>query len=187
VMNRKVAILLLVLTSMALGSFSLADAKDAFSLPDVLDEKYGIDLYGFIEGRQGWRLQEDPYEKDISISEIRTQLDLSKDANWGIIKLKGDLVGDQVEEKVYAEVREFNVVFSPVDFMDVKLGRQTLTWGTGDLLFVNDLFPKDWKSFFIGRDDEYLKEPSDAVKISMFFDLFDFDLVGPDSWPGFHL
>jgi hypothetical protein len=61
--------------------------------------------------------------------------------------------------------------------MDLKLGRQTLTWGTGDLLFVNDLFPKDWKSFFIGRDDEYLKAPSDAVKISMFLDLFDFDLV----------
>ncbi len=168
---------MLVLTSMALSSFSLADAKGAFSMPDVLDEKYGIDLFGFIEGRQGWRLQEDPYEKDISISEMRMQLDLSKDVNWGIIKLKGDLVGDQVEEKVYAEVREFNVVFSPVDFMDVKLGRQTLTWGTGDLLFVNDLFPKDWKSFFIGRDDEYLKEPSDAVKISTFFDLFDFDLV----------
>ena len=163
--------------SITLGSFSLADAKDAFSLPDVLDDKYGIDLYGFIEGRQGWRLQKNPYQKDASISEIRTQLDLSKDADWGIIKLKGDLVSDQVEEKVYAELREFNVAFSPLDFMDIKVGRQTLTWGTGDLLFVNDLFPKDWQSFFIGRDDEYLKAPSDTVKISMFFDLVDIDLL----------
>ena len=125
-MNRKVAILLLVLTSMALGTFSIADAKVAFSLQDVLDEKYGIDLYGFIKGRQGWRLQNDSFQKDTSISEIRTQLDLSKDADWGLIKLKGDLIGDQVGEKTDAQLREFNIDFSPLDFMDIKMGRQTL-------------------------------------------------------------
>jgi len=146
-------------------------------LQDRLYDKYGVDLNGFIEGRQGWRLQDDPYEKDSSISEMRMQLDLSKDADWGIIKLKGDLVGDQVEEKAYAELRELNFTFSPLDFMDLKIGRQTLTWGTGDLLFINDLFPKDWQSFFIGRDDEYLKAPADAIKGSLFFDLFDIDLI----------
>jgi hypothetical protein len=52
--------------------------------------------------------------------------------------------------------------------MDVKAGRQILTWGTGDLLFINDLFPKDWQSFFIGRDVEYLKAPSDALFVSLF-------------------
>ena len=45
-----------------------------------------------------------------------------------------------------------------------------LTWGTGDLLFINDLFPKNWKSLAIGRDDEYLKDPSGAVKASFFHD-----------------
>jgi len=64
-----------------------------------------------------------------------------------------------------------------LDFVDVKIGRQVLTWGTGDLLFVNDLFPKDWKSFFCGRDTEYLKAFSDAAKISVFFDLVNIDLV----------
>jgi hypothetical protein len=43
-----------------------------------------------------------------------------------------------------------------------------LTWGTGDLLFVNDLFSKDWKSFFAGRDEDYLKAPSDALFMSFF-------------------
>jgi hypothetical protein len=61
--------------------------------------------------------------------------------------------------------------------MDVKLGRQILTWGTGDLVFLNDLFPKDYESFFIGRDVEYLKHPSDAVKVSMFSDVANLDLV----------
>ena len=152
-------------------------AVNASSLQDRLVDKYGIDLFGFIEGRQGWRLQDDPYEKNTSISEMRMQLDLSKDADWGIIKLKGDLVGDTVEEKAYAELRELSFAFSPLDFMDLKIGRQTLTWGTGDLLFINDLFPKDWKSFFIGRDDEYLKAPSDSIKASLFFDLFNIDVV----------
>ncbi len=155
----------------------LAGSVDASFLQDRLYDKYGVDLNGFIEGRQGWRLQDDPYEKDSSVSEMRMQLDLSKDADWGVIKLKGDLVGDKVEEKAYAELRELNFAFSPLDFMDLKIGRQTLTWGTGDLLFINDLFPKDWQSFFIGRDDEYLKAPSDAIKGSLFFDIFDIDLI----------
>jgi hypothetical protein len=61
--------------------------------------------------------------------------------------------------------------------MDVKVGRQILTWGTGDLRFLNDLFPKDWNAFFIGRDVEYLKAPSDALKVSLFSDLANLDLV----------
>ncbi|HEA69134.1 MAG TPA: hypothetical protein ENI07_20335 [Desulfobacterales bacterium] len=155
----------------------MADTGDKFSIRDQLYKKYEIELYGFIEGRQGWRLQNDPHEKDASISEMRLQLDLTRDADWGTVKLKGDIIGDQVEEDVYGEIREMNILFSPLDYMDLKVGRQTLTWGTGDLLFVNDLFPKDWESFFIGRDDEYLKAPSDAIKGSIFSDLLNIDLV----------
>lgn len=64
-----------------------------------------------------------------------------------------------------------------LEFADLKMGRQVLTWGTGDLIFINDLFPKDWKSFFIGRDVEYLKAPSDALKGSFFTDLMNIDVV----------
>ncbi len=66
------------------------------------------------------------------------------------------------------DLREASLVFSPSADTDVKVGRQILTWGTGDLVFINDLFPKDWVSFFIGRDVEYLKAPSDALKVSAF-------------------
>ncbi len=176
-MRKGLLISQIIFITLVLTVFSLAGVGGASPLQDRLYDKYEIDLNGFIEGRQGRRLQNDPYEKDTSISEMRMQLDLSRDAEWGIIKLKGDLVGDQIEEKAYAELRELNFAFSPLDFMDLKIGRQTLTWGTGDLLFVNDLFPKDWKSFFVGRDDEYLKAPSDAVKGSIFFDLFNIDIV----------
>ena len=102
---------------------------------------------------------------------------MSKDVKWAIFQFKGDLVGDLVEEKGRGEMRELNAAFSPLENMDVKIGRQTLTWGTGDLLFINDLFPKDWESFFIGRDDEYLKAPSDSVKVGLFSDIANLDFV----------
>lgn len=152
-------------------------AAEDLSLQDRLYDNYGIDLYGFWEVRNGWRLDRDADEKDASIAETRLQLDLGKDLGWGILKIKGDFLGDLVEEETRAILRECNLQFSPSDSIDVKLGRQTLTWGTGDLLFINDLFPKDWTSFFIGRDSEYLKAPSDAVKASLFFDFVNVDLA----------
>ena len=59
----------------------------------------------------------------------------------------------------------------------MSAGRQVLTWGTGDLLFLNDLFPKDFVSFFIGRDDEFLKAPSNSLKFSSFARAANLDLV----------
>ncbi|MEZ5448271.1 MAG: hypothetical protein R3E89_04380 [Thiolinea sp.] len=59
----------------------------------------------------------------------------------------------------------------------MKLGRQILTWGTGDAVFINDVFPKDYVSFFSGRSDDYLKAPSDAVRIGFFSQAVNLDLV----------
>jgi hypothetical protein len=160
-----------LMACLAAGRYSHAS-----ELSDWLYDRYETELYGFIETRQGWRLQDDPFEKDESISEIRTQLELSRDLNWGLVKFRGDLVGDRVLEEIRGELRVFNIFFSPLDSIDVKIGRQIQTWGTGDLLFINDLFPKDWQSFFIGRDDEYLKAPSDSIRTSLFFDLLGIDI-----------
>jgi hypothetical protein len=161
------------------GNYSNKDKKQCpfENLQTSVYDKYEIEVYGFFEVRNGWRLQDDPYERDVAIAEARLQLDINKDAGWGVFKIKTDLGYDLVMEEVIAELREANLFFSPYDFLDIKVGRQVLTWGTGDLLFINDLFPKDWQSFFIGRDDEYLKIGSDAVKGSMFFDFINIDLV----------
>jgi len=139
--------------------------------------KLPIEMHGFYEIRSGWRLRKDKYEKDMSIMENRLQLDLSSYPDWGDLKVKGDVFGDLVTEQADFDLREANVFISPLDFMDLKVGRQILTWGTGDLIFINDLFPKDWQSFFIGRDNEYLKAPSDALKASLFGDWANFDFV----------
>ncbi len=138
-------------------------------------DRYETELFGFAEMRQGWRLQNDLFEKDESVSEVRMQLDLSKEFEGGTGKFKGDLVVDRVLEETRGELRELNFSFSPANYMDIKAGRQIQTWGTGDLLFINDLFPKNWKSFFIGRDNEYLKAPSDSIRTSLYFDLINID------------
>ena len=140
---------------------------------DGLDTEY----HGFYELRGGYRLQNDPYEKDMSIMEGRYQFDLFSFRDWGDVKVKGDFYGDLVEEQGVFDLREANIFARPTDTMDLKFGRQVLTWGTGDLIFINDLFPKDWQSFFIGRDVEYLKAPSDAVKMSLFFDAVNLDVT----------
>ncbi len=159
------------LTSVAAASDENAGGDESFfsELP--------IETHGFYEVRGGYRLQEDKYEKDMSIMEGRFQLDLFSYLDWGDIKFKGDVYGDLVTEKGYFDMREANIFTRPTDFMDLKIGRQILTWGTGDLVFINDLFPKDWQSFLIGRDTEYLKAPSDAAKVSLFGEAVNLDII----------
>ncbi len=141
-------------------------------------EKLDTEYHGFYEVRGGARLMDDPHEsKDLSIGEARYQFDLLSMRDWGDIKVKGDAYGDLVEEQAVFDLREANVFLRPTGSMDLKLGRQVLTWGTGDLIFINDVFPKDWVSFFIGRDTEYLKAPSDAVKVSLFSNTANLDVV----------
>jgi hypothetical protein len=159
------------LTAGAVASDENADANDSFF------SKLSVEMHGFYEVRAGWRLRKDKYEKDMSIMENRLQLDLYSYLDWADLRFKGDVFGDLVTEKGHFDLREANVFTRPTDFMDLKVGRQILTWGTGDLIFINDMFPKDWQSFFIGRDTEYLKAPSDAAKVSLFGDWANLDIA----------
>ena len=145
-----------------------------------------FDFAGFWEARVGTRTQKDPHEKDLSIGETRLQLQFEKSLNQAIFNVTTDFLFDPVldrheirleEGEGIIDLREANFLIRPAGFMDIKAGRQTLTWGTGDLIFVNDLFPKDWNSFFIGRDPEYLKAPSNAVKFSFFSGLVNLDVI----------
>jgi hypothetical protein len=149
-------------------------AQGFFPDPELLP---GIEAHGFIESRAGVRTQKDPCEKDISVMEIRLQGEFFMDTDSVEFKYKGDVWHDGVKEQREYDTREAWFFARPLDFLDVKIGRQILTWGTGDLVFLNDLFPKDWQSYFIGRDREYLKAPSDAAKISLFSEIVNLDLV----------
>ena len=152
-------------------------AADNLSVIDKLYDAYSIELAGFSETRWGTRLVNDAHEKDMSIGEARVQLDFSRNFEQFLLKFKGDLLGDAVMEEVDVDIRDLSMFFSPTDNVDVKLGRMVSTWGTGDLIFINDMFPKDWQSFFIGRNDEYLKQASNIIKAGIFPGDYAIDLV----------
>ncbi|MBL1148316.1 MAG: hypothetical protein HND56_07985 [Pseudomonadota bacterium] len=161
-----------------------------FADSPTAEEKQGFDLpfhlTGFIETRAGIRLPGQNFEKDASIGETRLQLQAEKFWDKISTRITADFIADPVADRWaidldngdgWIDLREAFVSWRATDFMDVKAGRQILTWGTGDLIFLNDLFPKDFDSFFIGRDEEYLKAPSDALKTSFFSDIANLDVV----------
>ena len=159
---------------------------DSVEKPGYADEKetdpsrmewQNFQISGFAETRGGFRTQNDPSQKDASIGEGRLQLQAERSLENLHVSFTSDFLYDEITEEHsidlergegWFDLREASLLYRLGNFADVKLGRQVLTWGTGDLIFINDLFPKDWNSFFIGRDEEYLKAPSDALKASFF-------------------
>ncbi|MEX2523594.1 MAG: hypothetical protein WD750_01430 [Gammaproteobacteria bacterium] len=140
------------------------------------EEEAGLEWTGFVEAGGGVRLSSFG-PTDFTLGEGRARVETQY--FWQAIdfSFKGDLGYDAVIDDEILQLRELAAAFGIGSNIDVKLGRQVLTWGTGDLLFLNDLFPKDFVSFFSGRDNEYLKAPGDAVKISFFNKLFNVDFV----------
>lgn len=84
--------------------------------------------------------------------------------------VKGEVFHDWVEDSWGAALREGYIDYL-MDKFDVRIGRQIVTWGVGDLLFINDIFPKDWEAFYSGRPLEYLKQGIDAGKLNLYTDL----------------
>jgi len=142
---------------------------------------FGIE--GFVEGAYGYRPQRDITKKDsFNLLEGRFQLkdvyEVPVMQDWSPeFEYKAELLADAYDDRLILRAREAALAFTPIDIIDVKLGRQILTWGTGDYIFINDLFPKDYVSFFIGREDEYLKIPSDAIRVSLFTEAVSLDMV----------
>ncbi|MCB9091436.1 MAG: hypothetical protein H6621_09625 [Halobacteriovoraceae bacterium] len=146
-----------------------------------------FDYFGFLDLRAGTRINTDPSQHDLSLADIRLHNEISKDYESSKLIFSGDFLGDFERSDSddtnlrdgtgLFDLRELNFSTTPVSSIDIKIGRQILTWGTGDMIFINDLFPKDWQSFFMGRDLTYLKAPSDAVKASIYTDLVNINLV----------
>lgn len=140
--------------------------------------RFPLELHGFWDARAGIRTQDDPAQsKSSPMAESRLQLTTEKEWDRAIFEFTGDLIVDGLMSEVYGDLRQARLTWSVTDSIDLRVGRQVLTWGTGDLLFINDLFPKDWNAFFIGRDVEYLKAPSDALKLGWYNDALNVEFV----------
>ncbi len=146
-----------------------------------------VEFHGFVEGAGGARLVDvgpppaawgdvSPLPpawsggRDFTLREVRLQLKSDLYGSAAEAHFVADVLADQVASDATTIVlREAWTMFNAFgNHLEVRAGRQPTTWGTGDLLFINDLFPKDYVSFFIGRDDQYLKSPSDAFRLGFF-------------------
>lgn len=135
-------------------------------------------LHGFWDTRAGTRVQSDSAQvKDATLGESRLQLKTDKDWDNLFAEFTADGVFDAVEERAKLDIRQLRLTWTPIDALDIRIGRQVLTWGTGDMLFINDLFPKDWVSFFSGRNEEYLKAPSNTLRIGWFNEWMNVELA----------
>jgi hypothetical protein len=138
-----------------------------------------LNISGFLQGLYGGGLDnENPTASELTASETRLQLRLESFSDAGEAFGRLDFTYDGHNEQEYNwELREGYVKFRLGGKLDFKVGRQILTWGTGDLIFINDLFAKDYQSLFIGRDDQYLKAPQDAIRGAYYSPIGTFSLV----------
>jgi hypothetical protein len=144
--------------------YSLANAQD-------------ISINGFLQGNYSANLaRSNPEGSDFKWAEEAIQLKLSADKDLFYFFLKGELSYDHIEDKANSELREGYVDYL-ADYWDIRIGRQIITWGLGDLIFINDVFPKDYEAFFSGRPFEYMKIGSDGVKIGIYPSFFSTELV----------
>lgn len=127
-----------------------------------------IEWRGFVEYAVSGRVTDESRE-DFVLNEGRLQLAGDYYGDRSEAHFAVDLLGDRRLDSEDTEIRE---AYARIDLFDgkaeLRAGRQPATWGTGDLLFINDLFPKDYESFFAGRGDQYLKLPVDALRLGYY-------------------
>lgn len=113
--------------------------------------------------------------------EERAQLKLDASGGAWRALAKGDFAYDHLGRGEQSELREVYVDYAASNW-DLRAGRQIVTWGLGDLVFVNDVFPKDHEALFAGRPLEYLKRGVDAVKLGAYPGFASFELVAAPSF-----
>jgi len=142
------------------------------------DEEQTTKWSGFLEAGFGTRFQSDPLVSNHNtLEELRWRVESEWNPGKLTLALKADAGYDGISESFEADIRDLSAAFTMGQSVDVKVGRQVQTWGTGDLVFLNDLFPKDWVSFFAGREDEYLKAPGNSIRLTRFSSVVNIDFV----------
>ncbi len=148
-----------------------------------------VTIHGFLMGNASLRTtgERPPMGEGgaFVLGEERLRLDVSgaTKSGSGFLLIKGDIFHDAVTNRADSDLREAYAGFRGGRF-DVRLGRQIVTWGVGDLFFINDVFPKDWESFFSGRPMEYLKRGVDAVRLQYSSEALNVDVVATPFFTG---
>jgi len=157
------------------------------------DEEFDVESHGFMLSNVSGRFSSvgpGGATGDLVLWDERLRTDLTV---WpgefdGLARVAIDAFYDGVDEDFGVELREAYIDLY-ADSFDLRIGRQVATWGVGDLLFINDFFPKDWESLLGGRPMEYLKIGVDAVRLrhsstQYNWELFLIPSFEPDNLPG---
>src|SRR3972149_710919 len=136
-----------------------------------------VSLHGFLQGNYSLNTSnENPDGGDFKWGEERIQLKIDAAKEPFRLFIKTDAFYDHIDEDSELELRETYIDYTASKW-DLRIGRQIITWGLGDLIFINDVFPKDYEAFFSGRPLEYLKKGVDAVKASFYPDMASVEFV----------
>jgi len=163
-----------------------AEASTAAAAEDDWDDDWGAGTEepaggavwsGFVEAAGGMRTDGGSEPTGATLGEVRVRAETEWVRDGVTLTFKGDALGDAALENADLLVRDLTIRLPIGERIDLKAGRQVMTWGTGDLLFLNDLFPKDFESFFAGREDDYLKAPANAVRMTAYGDAVNVDFV----------
>jgi len=165
----------------------------SLALPQSTGSDWGVDFHSFAFATYAARTHSEtppgPEGRSFLLAEERLRLELNvwADAADTEVLVKLDTVHDAVTGDFSLDFRAAYLDFTagPADF---RVGRQIATWGVGDYLFINDVFPKDWVSFFSGRPLEYLKLGVDALRARYSSDVVSAELLvlprfRPDTLP----
>lgn len=148
----------------------------AFYLPSYVFAA-DISLHGFLQGNYSAdTVSSNPDSGDFKLAEERLQLKFDATKNSFHLFIKADGWYDHIGQKWDSELREGYIDYT-ANKWDARIGRQVITWGLGDLVFINDVFPKDYEAFFSGRPLEYLKKGVDGIKIGVYPGFASFELV----------
>src|SRR3972149_2999158 len=149
---------------------------------------FDLPLHGFAQGNYSAGTKEaNPDGKNFKCAEERVQLKLDLSPENYEFSIKQDFSHDGVDTSWRGETREAYAGYSGTGF-DLRAGRQIFTWGTGDLVFINDVFPKDYEAFFSGRPLEYMKKGVDSLKAGLYAEELSLEAIGipffePNTYP----
>jgi hypothetical protein len=131
------------------------------------------ELHGFVQGNYALRATapDCPADFDCSVMRADERLELKLDlaSSDGRVGALGriDFFHDALRDQAGVDARELSTNVD-LGWFSARLGRQVVTWGLGDLVFINDVFPKDWVAFLTGAPLEYLKLGSDALRLGLY-------------------
>ncbi len=144
----------------------------------ALSSSYASDvsIHGFAQGNYSFSTRTTPDGGDLKWAEERFQLKLDGAKDPFRLFIKTDASFDHNDEKGNLELREGYIDYTAQKW-DLRAGRQIITWGVGDLIFINDVFPKDYEAFFSGRPLEYMKKSIDGVKVGAYPEFASFEFI----------